>query len=897
MTAPYYEALPTDLRPSHYDLLVSDISMSKETFHGRVAIEFIVDVPTDEVHLNYRDLNITKEGVTVGDGSVGVVSLEKFPAKEYFVIKLLAKIDGRVTVVLEYDGQIQNNMAGFYKSAYVEGGKEKFMLSTQFEATDARRAFPCMDEPNRKATFGVAVEVRDDWVVLGNMPVASEILLSESLESEAINARKSANSNSASSNSTNSTDSQKLSSKNSGVKRVTFQATPIMSTYLLAWACGDFEYIESFTSDVYTDNKPLPVRIYTTPGYLQDAELASQIAPKIVDYFSKIFEIKYPLPKLDLIAVHSFSHNAMENWGLITYRSTALLFSEEKSDPIYKQKVAYVVAHELAHQWFGNLVTMKWWDELWLNEGFATWVGYAAVDFLYPEWDIFKEFVSQSLQTALNLDSLRNSHPIEVPVVDALDIDQVFDTISYLKGASTILMISNYLGTDLFLKGVALYLKRNEFGNATSHDLWGAIGEVANLPIDHVMNSWIKKVGFPLVSVKLEDDKVVISQQRFLSSGDVTPEENNTKWWIPLRVDGALAVDALDDREVVVKGKLGSNYFKLNKDSAGVYRVNYSPEILEHNVLPYIGKMSAKDKIGLVSDLAATSIAGNTSTSTFLTLVMTLINNNHLGDDYPLWLSLNKELGHIFRVFGGDFTKLQNVVYETKALQFVDSIKQGHVEGDFLTIKLRSLVLGRSVGLNIPQVDSYALELFEKWTAGHAIDPSLRYFVFSSIAASRDFSRSQFDAILKEVTHPTSLDSREIALQALGKVQNKEFYTELLSYIIRPDIIPTMDSHYLSVPMSYNHVSRDALWEFFITNYDEIYRLMSTNMVVLDRFVKTALCNYQSMEKYHEIETFFSNKDVHGFERAYRQALDKVRINAEWASRDGHVVREFLAQL
>ncbi|KAK6457274.1 arginine/alanine aminopeptidase [Scheffersomyces xylosifermentans] len=883
---PYYEALPTHLKPVHYDLSVSAIDVAKETFKGKVVIDLQIVEDTSELHLNYRDLTVTKEGITVElkakDGTTSSVSIKEvteFKEKEFFIVKfdqtLKSSSGASLLVTLVYDGIIQTNMAGFYKSAYTENGEEKFMLSSQFEATDARRAFPCLDEPSLKATFKVNIAVPENWTALGNTPV----------------------------------ESTSTSSEDSNVKIVQFQETPIMSTYLLAWACGEFEYIESFTEDKYQDGKPLPVRIYTTKGYLEDAKLASEITPKIVDYFSKIFEIQYPLPKLDLIAVHSFSHNAMENWGLITYRSTALLYSETKSDPSYKQKVAYVVAHELAHQWFGNLVTMKWWDELWLNEGFATWVGFAAVDFLYPEWDIFSGFVSESLQQALNLDGLRNSHPIEVPVIDALDIDQVFDAISYLKGASTILMISNYLGKEVFLKGVATYLNRNKFGNATSHDLWSAIGEVSGKPIDSLMDSWIKKVGFPVVSVDIEETSksLVLNQSRFLNSGDLTEEENETNWWIPLNITTdstslrEISVDSFESETLIIDNfPLEKDFFKLNKDTSGVYRVNYSAKVLETNILPHFNRMSARDKVGLIADTAAIAISGNNSTLTLLKLIQSIV--PELGDDYVVWWELGKRLEQFAITFeGADDTANLNgflkAVYEKRAIQLIEELKKDPTSidtVDFLKVKLRSEILVQAGLLSIPEVTEYATELFDKWLEGTAIHPSLKSFVFGTIASSPSFTEAQFEAILKEVTNPTSLDSRELALGALGHVHNDQLATKLISLLTNPEVIPTMDSHFLGVSLSKNFHTKEKFLQFFLDNYAELYKLMSTNMVVLDRFIKLTLGNYQSQEAYNKIEEFFSGKDVHGFERSYKQSLDNIKINTNWFNRDSEEVKTFL---
>lgn len=881
---PYYEALPTHLKPYHYDLSIYDVDTENDTFKGTVVIYLNVVKSTKELHLNYRDLIITKEKISIvssdSDGknnkTIEVDSIVENKSKEYFIVKFNETIvpeKSELKVTISYDAKIQSNMAGFYKSPYTENGEEKIMLSTQFEATDARRAFPCLDEPSFKATFTVDITANSQWEILGNTPVEST---------------------------TNDSDKS--------LKKVKFEKTPIMSTYLVAWACGDFEYVESFTETKY-NGKPLPVRIYTTKGYVQDAQLASEIAPKVVDYFSKVFEIQYPLPKLDLLAVHSFSHNAMENWGLITYRSTALLFSETKSDPSYKQKVAYVVAHELAHQWFGNLVTMKWWDELWLNEGFATWVGFLAVDYLYPEWDIFSEFVSESLQQALNLDGLENSHPIEVPVVDALDIDQVFDAISYLKGGSTILMLSEYLGRETFLKGVALYLNRNAYSNATSHDLWSAIGQVSQKPIDQLMEPWIKKVGFPIVSVGQHENSLVLSQSRFLNGGkdnDIGKrEENETQWWIPLNISTNSTqlkehktIDSFDSEKVVIDDfPLQSlDYFKLNKATSGVYRVNYDASILKNNILAHFDKLSARDKVGLIADAGAIACAGNNPTTTFLTLVESIV--QQLGNDYVVWLELGKWLSNFAIAFTTETTALKihaflTSVYKQKAIEIVNSIKniENLDNADFMLTKFRSEILTRAGRLQIAEVYDFALGLFEKGD----IHPSLRLFVYTTIAASSKFSEDQYKVILNQITHPTSLDSREVALTALGSVTNTDIAKELLKVMVDTKIVPLMDLHFLAKPLSANYATKNLFLDFFLENYEEsLYKPMSTNAIVLDRLVKLTLRNYQNNEVYDRIDKFFATRDVHGFERSLKQSLDNIKINANWYNRDLTKVNEYL---
>lgn len=292
-----------------------------------------------------------------------------------------------------------------------------------------------------------------------------------------------------------------------------------------------------------------------------------------------------------------------------------MLFDEKVSDAKYKNRVAYVVAHELAHQWFGNLVTMDWWSELWLNEGFATWVGWLATDKIHPDWNVWPQFVSEGMQTAFTLDSLRSSHPIEVPVKDALDVDQIFDHISYLKGSSVIRMLAAHLGQETFLKGVSNYLKAHAYGNATTNDLWSAISEVSGQDVNALMDPWIRKIGFPVLTVVEEPGQVGVKQSRYLSTGDVKPEDDSTTWWVPLGIEGKTGTKGVTavpftKKEDIVRD-VDDAFYKINKDSAGFYRTNYPPARLE-KLGKQTDRLSLSDKIGMKPTLRY-----DTSTNTY----------------------------------------------------------------------------------------------------------------------------------------------------------------------------------------------------------------------------------------------------------------------------------------
>lgn len=877
------DILPEGLKPVHYNVKIFNLDLKKLTFSGSVEIEYSVQKTVDAIYLNARDLEIQSAKVatfsTKTESTIGVKSIDYDKATEVVTLPLELSIDEsctKVIVTVNYTALIQTNMAGFYRSKYKdENGKDAIMLSTQFEATDARRAFPCADEPELKATFDVSVEIPEDWTALSNMPVVS---------------------------STTPGDGKKSGESSANVKIVTFETTPIMSTYLLAWAAGDFDYVEAFTDRTY-NGKKIPVRVYTTKGLSKQGELALHSATKIIDYFSTVFDIDYALPKADLLAVHEFSHGAMENWGLVTYRTTAVLFDEATSAAAYKTRVVYVVAHELAHQWFGNLVTMSWWRELWLNEGYATYVGWLAVDYLYPEWQVFSRFVSESLQGALTLDSLRQSHPIEVPVKSALDIDQIFDHISYLKGASVIRMISNQLTDKVFVKGVSNYLKKHSYNNARTVDLWAALSEVSGVDVNAVMSTWTLKIGFPLVTViEKENGDVVLRQDRFLSTGDATDSENETLWWIPISLssgpgadDKIEGVSTFDTREITLPGIAKKPFFLLNKDQVGVYRVNYSAERLSQ-IAASIDKLSLNDKIGVLADAASCAIAGVGSTAGLLSVISALKDETA----YDLWAEIFKRLNSLSSVWFEQSEDVRGALEKFTQSILADNLEKlgwDFPEGeDFLVGQLRVLFISQAVSANVPSTLEIAKEKFAKWKNGDkkAIHPSLRGPVFrAALKSTGEELKSAYETIFQEVVKPSSVDSAEIALVSLGKVRDSAYLDKGLAFILGNDVAK-QDIHSIAGSIAANPLGRWKAWEYLQANWDAIYEKFSTNMVVLDRLVKLVLQNFASEKAYKEIEAFYADKNNHGYDRTLGQVLDTIKANTQWIERDGDVVKAWL---
>ena len=340
----------------------------------------------------------------------------------------------------------------------------------------------------------------------------------------------------------------------------------------------------------------------------------------------------------------------MENWGLITYRTTAILFDEHSSDAKYRKRIAYVVAHELAHQWFGNLVTMDWWNELWLNESFATWVGYLATNHFHPEWDEWAQFTFDAKSAAFNIDGLRSSHPIEVPVRNAIEVEQIFDAISYYKGSSVIRMLSNFLGVQPFLNGVADYLKGNTYGNATTGDLWTALSKASGKDVKAFMDPWVTKVGFPVLTVAEEPGQISVRQSRFLLGGGVEPEDDQTVWWVPLNMKSSPQATKVDTSALSQKGDtirdIDEKFYKLNTDATGFYRTNYPPDRLT-KLGAAREQLSAPDRIGLVADAAALASSGDATTAGFLSLIAGFKHERN----FLVWSQILSSLGTIRSIF------------------------------------------------------------------------------------------------------------------------------------------------------------------------------------------------------------------------------------------------------
>ena len=609
--------------------------------------------------------------------------------------KALAK-GSKAQLEMTFTGQLNDKMAGFYRSTYKNlDGTEGVLATTQMEATDARRAFPCFDEPSLKAEFTITLIADKSLTCLSNMDIASETELS---------AEK---------------------------KAVTFTKSPRMSTYLVAFIIGELNYIE-------TKEFRLPIRVYAPPSQdIEHGRFSLDLAARTLKFYEEKFDSQFPLPKMDMVAIPDFSAGAMENWGLITYRVVDLLFDEKSSGASTKERVAEVVQHELAHQWFGNLVTMDFWDGLWLNEGFATWMSWYSCNTFYPEWKVWESYVTDTLQGALSLDSLRSSHPVEVPVKRADEVNQIFDAISYSKGSCVLRMISKYVGEDVFMQGIRNYLKKHAYGNTQTGDLWAALSAASGKDIGKVMNIWTKHVGYPVVTVtENEKDKTIhVKQNRLLRTADVKPEEDKTLYPVFL---GLRTTDGVDEELELSKREdsfkiSDMDFFKLNADHTSLYRTSYSPARLEKlGKAAKEGKLSTEDRAGMLADAGALAASGYQKTSG----VLNLLKGFDSEKEFIVWSEILTRLGAIQGAWIFEDEKVRDGL-ESFQRDLVS--ERAHKAGwefketdDHIQQQFKGMLFGSAGMSGDKKIIDAAKAMFKKFAAGDksAIHPNIRGSVF-----------------------------------------------------------------------------------------------------------------------------------------------------------------------
>ncbi|KAG6104992.1 hypothetical protein E4U31_001675 [Claviceps sp. LM219 group G6] len=869
------ELLPANVIPRHYHVTLEP-DLNKLTFDGTVVIDLDVVQDSSSVSLHTLELDIhsskiSANGQTVRPDADSVsVTLSSNPKVSYDEPTQVSKFefDGSLAkgssaqLEIKFTGQLNDKMAGFYRSTYKrDDGSEGILATTQMEATDCRRAFPCFDEPALKAKFTVTLIADKNLTCLSNMDVAKETEVQSTVSG-------------------------------STRKAVHFNTSPLMSTYLVAFIVGELNYVESTKFRV-------PVRVYAPPGQnIEHGRFSLNLAVKTLEFYEKVFGIEFPLPKMDQVAIPDFAQGAMENWGLVTYRVVDLLLDEKSSGAATKERVAEVVQHELAHQWFGNLVTMDWWEGLWLNEGFATWTSWYSANVFYPEWKVWENYVTDNLQSALSLDSLRSSHPIEVPVKRADEINQIFDAISYSKGSCVLRMVSTYIGEDVFLEGVRQYLKKHAFGNTQTGDLWASLSSVSGKPIEEIMRAWTKEVGYPVLTVTENDadSSIHVKQNRFLRTGDVKPEEDKVLYpvFLGLRTkDGVDGNVALKEREGDFKVP-STDFYKLNANHTGIFRVSYTPSRLEKlGQAAKDGLLSVEDRAGMIADAGALATSGYQKTSGVLNLLKGFDSEN----EFVVWNEIVARLGAIQsawvfedKAITEGLKAFQRHLVSPKAhkMGWEFSENDGHIEQQFKALLFE--VAGIS---GDEKIIGACRDMFAKFMSGDkaAIHPNIRKSVFAIVLQYGDVK--EYDQILNFYHASTSSDERNTCLRSLGRAKNPELIKKTLGLLFSPGV-KDQDIYMPVVGLRSHPEGIKALYNWMEANWALLYEKLPPGLSMLGSMVNIMTSGFTSQEQLDRVDKFFEGKNTNGYDQSLAQSRDAVLSKIAWLRRDGQDVADWI---
>ena len=822
--------------PEHYDLSLT-MERIQRTFSGTVTIHG--EAKTSRIALHSKDLTIFSATV---DGKEADFSA----SEDTLTITHADIIPGKHIIVITFAGKITDAMHGLYPCYYEHDGEKKELLATQFESHHAREVFPCVDEPAAKATYDVTLTTENNVTVLGNMPVASQTAQDDTLVTK-------------------------------------FETTPRMSTYLLAWVVGTMHCKTATTKD------GVEVNVWATPAQSSESlDFALDTAVRSIEFYNDYFGTAYPLPKSDHVALPDFGSGAMENWGLITYREVALLAEPKTSSISSRQYIATVVAHELAHQWFGNLVTMKWWNNLWLNESFATLMEYIAVDAIYPEWNIWMDFAAHESIMALRRDSIDGVQAVQVEVDHPDEISTLFDgAIVYAKGARLLRMLQQYVGDADFQTGLKQYFADFAYGNTEGDDLWRAIEVTSGKPIIDMMNAWISQPGYPVVHASTDGNNMVLTQEQFF----VGPHEaSDRKWPIPLNAAQSTAPTLMTDSSLRCSYD-DSVSPQLNVGDSAHFITHYDKQLFESLIAQVISKqMDPIDRMQLITQATLLARSGVSSSNTLIDLVAAYRQETN----EPVWGALamtlaelrkfvddNKDAELRLRALSADIAHEQ---YERLGWHK----KDGEPEDD---TKLRSTILGMTIYGELPEVIDQAKRIFSE-TDLIDIDPELRPLIIS--ASVRHGDDTIVDELLQQYTTTSSAELREDICLGITSTRIPEKIDQLLEAIKNPAIVRPQDAARWFVYLVRGRESRKQAWAWMQTNWDWIEKTFKGDKSYDDypRYSASALLTRDELEEYKRFFTPMQN--VTALKRVIAMGISEIEGRVALIERDKAAVQQQL---
>jgi tricorn protease interacting factor F2/3 len=770
--------------------------------------DLFIDLDFDQLRYKGRLLIVLKTDGNVVLNSVGleilrVSSAEKnlpYSQKGEELIVETGRFEG--TLQVDYAARIPDTLAGIYRAPY----DKTHIVSTHFEAAQARRMFPCVDQPDAKAEFKLTVRINRGLNAISNMPV-------ESMKPDG------------------------------EMKIVAFQRSPRMSTYLLYLGVGKFEEITSRLAGT-------EIIVATTPGKSRRGDFAQEEAGRAIDYFNAYFAIPYALPKIHLVAIPEFAMGAMENWGAITFRETRLLVDQTTSTR-GRMQIALAIAHELAHQWFGNLVTMKWWDDIWLNESFATYMSYKALDSIHPEWRIWTNFANgapkaETLAGALSRDCLINTHPIQVPVNSPDEIEQIFDAISYGKGAHVLQMIEAYVGEDAFREGVRRYLTNRSYSNATGDDLWLALEQASGKPVTKIMTRWVHQPGYPILKVSTQDESLVFQQERFLLQGSFA-----ATWPVPVIVEVNGQRKAILLENVEERMKVGSlKSLKVNPDRKCFYPTQYKGV----DAAVWNSDLSPFDRWGIAFDSFILLISGRITLDQYLSTAERFEKET---DPLPIQ-ELSDQLATLWSFLPSKFTNIAKRLHQT----MIDTLDKNTDENSRM---LRGTIAARLAILD----NNFASKLAADFDRYSEIAPDMK----SAVAVAYATFTNNYDALLNAYRASGSDEDKGRFLQAMTCFTEPTLLQRTLDFSLsgevkRQDIIGVV------VGSAGNPRGKDLSWNFIKTNLQKLAELYQSTGILSGVFL--SLIPMLGVGRGQEFERFFADHKMPDAEIGIKAGLEKL---------------------
>ncbi len=817
------QRLPDTVRPQHYTLTLAP-DLKAATFTGSETIDVMIAEPTGTITLNAHDLTFQSVKVeSAGKAQVASVSLDKEKEQATFTVpeKLPA---GKATLTIEYTGILNGELRGFYLS---KTARRNYAV-TQFESTDARRAFPSFDEPSFKATYDISLIVDKGDTGISNGPIVSD-----------------------------------TPGPGEGKHTVKFLTTPKMSTYLVAFLVGDFQCSSG-------EQDGVAIRTCSTPDKVALTSYGVDVAKYVLHYYNTYFGIPYPLKKLDLIGLPDFEAGAMENFGAITYRETALLIDPKTASINSKNQVALVIAHEMAHQWFGDLVTMQWWDNIWLNEGFATWMENKPVEAMHPEWKV-DQAVASGMDGTLNLDAQPTTRAIRARADTPAEIEQMFDGISYGKASDVLLSVENYVGPETFRKGVHNYLAAHQYGNATAEDFWNAQTATSHKPVDKIMESLIAQAGVPLLTFgQPQNGRVHVSQKRFFMTPSIQPNAAQ-KWTLPVCFKTA---DDKQDCQLLAPDTTSlavpqSALFFANADGKGYYRTSYSPADYAVLASHVETSLSPTERISLLGDEWAQVRANKASVGDYLDLVAAVKtdpNSNVVSSALDGLGAVNARIASTPE----EKDALDAWFRQTFAPEYA---KLGPPSDSDSPDKkqLRALLFAALGDAKDQQVLPQAREISAKYLADpNSVDPNLAQTALQITARNGD--AALFDQLQKISETSTNPEIQIGALRLLAVFENPELAQRALEYAVSDKVRNQDAAIQLAISLDTDK-NRDLAWKFIQAHWDEVKKEFTPEMGTVLVGATSAFCSASARD---DVSQFFSTHKVPDADQELKHAIEHI---------------------